>query len=84
VLDQGVPRDAVGRLRDLGYDCVHVGEAGMSMAADEAILSFALGRNGVVVTLDSDFHAILAFPVRADHRQTQQYCPKQRMPAESR
>ena len=60
VLDQGVPRDAAGRLRDLGYDCVHVGEVGMSKAADEDILRFALGKNGVVVTLDADFHAILA------------------------
>ena len=60
VLDQGVARDAGGRLRDLGYDCVHVGEVGMSMAAYEEILGFALGRNGTVVTLDADFHAILA------------------------
>lgn len=60
VLDQGVPRDPAGRLRDLGYDCVHVGEIGMSTAAAEEILAFALGKNGVVVTLDADFHAILA------------------------
>jgi predicted nuclease of predicted toxin-antitoxin system len=60
VLDQGVPRDAAGRLRDLGYDCVHVGEVGMSTASDEEILGFALGKNGIVVTLDADFHAILA------------------------
>jgi len=60
VLDQGVPRDAAGRLRDLGYECVHVGEAAMSTAADEEILGFPLARNGVVVTLDADFHAILA------------------------
>ncbi len=32
----------------------------MSMAADEEILQFALGKNSVVVTLDADFHAILA------------------------
>lgn len=60
VLDQGVPRDAASRLRDLGYDCVHVGEVGMSTAADEEILTFALRKNGIVVTLDADFHAILA------------------------
>jgi predicted nuclease of predicted toxin-antitoxin system len=60
VLDQGVPRDAAGKLRDLGYECVHVGEAGMSSAADEEILEFALAKNGVLVTLDADFHAILA------------------------
>lgn len=60
VLDQGVPRDAASRLRDLGYECVHAGEVGMSTAADEEILSFALRKNGIVVTLDADFHAILA------------------------
>jgi predicted nuclease of predicted toxin-antitoxin system len=60
VLDQGVPRDAAGRLRDIGYECVHVGEVGMSTAADEEILALAVGKNAVVVTLDADFHAILA------------------------
>ena len=60
VLDQGVPRDAAGRLRDVGHECVHVGEIGMSTASDEEILAFAVGRNGMVVTLDADFHAILA------------------------
>ncbi len=60
VLDQGVPRDAAGRLRDHGYECIHVGEIGMSAADDDEILEFALGKNAVVVTLDADFHAILA------------------------
>lgn len=60
VLDQGVPRDAAGRLRDLGYECAHVGEVGMSTAADEEILALARGTNDVVVTLDADFHTILA------------------------
>ena len=32
----------------------------MSKAADDEILAFSLGRNAVVVTLDADFHAILA------------------------
>jgi predicted nuclease of predicted toxin-antitoxin system len=60
VLDQGVPQDAAALLRRLGYDCMHVGEVGMSKAADEEILAFSLGRNAVVVTLDADFHTILA------------------------
>ena len=60
VLDQGVPQDAAALLRSLGYGCMHVGEIGMSKAADEEILAFSLERNAVVVTLDADFHTILA------------------------
>jgi predicted nuclease of predicted toxin-antitoxin system len=32
----------------------------MSKAADDEILALSLARNAVVVTLDADFHAILA------------------------
>jgi len=60
VLDQGVPHDAAALLRSLGYDCTHVGEIGMSKAADGEILAFSLRRDAVVVTLDADFHTILA------------------------
>jgi predicted nuclease of predicted toxin-antitoxin system len=60
VLDQGDPQDAADLLRSLGYDCMHVGEIGMSKAADEEMLAFSLGRNAVVVTLDADVHTILA------------------------
>lgn len=44
VLDQGVPREAAVLLRNLAHDCIHVGEIGMSKAADEEILAFALGK----------------------------------------
>ncbi len=60
VLDQGVPRDAAAGLRGRGYDCLHAGEAGLSKATDEEILAFSLANSGVVVTLDADFHTILA------------------------
>jgi predicted nuclease of predicted toxin-antitoxin system len=58
VLDQGIPRDAAVRLRAHGHECVHVGEVGMHNATDEEILASATG--AIVVTLDADFHAILA------------------------
>jgi predicted nuclease of predicted toxin-antitoxin system len=60
VLDQGLPRDAAVLLRDLGHECIHVGEIGMWNAAADAILAFASGKQATVVTLDADFHAILA------------------------
>jgi predicted nuclease of predicted toxin-antitoxin system len=60
VLDQGVPRDAASRLRDLGYECTHAGEVGLWKAADDEILAFAFEKHATIVTLDADFHAILA------------------------
>ena len=60
VLDQGVPRDAARRFRELRYECTHVGEIGMGNAADAEILTWALKKGAVVVTLDADFHTILA------------------------
>ena len=60
VLDQGVPRDATSLLRELGLDCTHVGEVGMSRATNQEILAWAVGQNATVVTLDADFHTILA------------------------
>ena len=60
ILDQGIPRDAATHLRGLGYECIHLGEIGMSKAADEEILAFSLEKNAIVVTLDADLHTILA------------------------
>ena len=66
MLDQGVPRDAAGGLRDLGYDCIHTGEVGMSTAGDYDILSLADGKNAVVATLDSGSTRFSRFLVRRD------------------
>jgi len=68
VLDQGVPRDAAGRLRGPGYECIHVGEVGMSTATGEEILGFALAKSVVVVTLDATFTRSSPSPVRGGGR----------------
>jgi predicted nuclease of predicted toxin-antitoxin system len=47
-------------MRGLGHECTHIGEVGLSKAADEDILAFALEQDAIVVTLDADFHAILS------------------------
>ena len=60
LLDQGVPRDTALRLREIGISCEHVGEIGMSRASDVDILERARKEGAVLVTLDGDFHTMLA------------------------
>jgi predicted nuclease of predicted toxin-antitoxin system len=57
LLDQGLPRAAAAELAALGWD---VGEIGMAAATDQEILRRALAEQRAVVTLDADFHTILA------------------------
>ncbi len=60
LLDQGLPRSTVQLLREMGIESDHVGELGMARASDEAILTTARQSEAVVVTLDADFHHLLA------------------------
>ncbi len=60
LLDQGLPRGAAARLREAGWEVDHVGELGMARASDAEILLEARQRAAFVVTLDADFHSLLA------------------------
>jgi len=60
LVDQGLPRSAVQRLREAGVDVLHVAECGFTTASDRDILDLAYREGRVVVTLDADFHALLA------------------------
>jgi predicted nuclease of predicted toxin-antitoxin system len=60
LLDQGLPRSATLRLRAAGHDALHVGDLEMARAPDEEILAKARTLGAVVVTLDADFHSLLA------------------------
>ena len=60
LLDQGLPRTAGKILREKGWDVLHTGDIGLSRASDKEIVEYAKSENRVIVTLDSDFHAIIA------------------------
>jgi predicted nuclease of predicted toxin-antitoxin system len=60
LLDEGLPRRAAALLRDGGMDAVHLTEIAEASTADPVILEEARNTGRIVVTLDSDFHTILA------------------------
>lgn len=60
LLDQGIPRSAVRLLLEAGHDAVHASDIGLASADDEVVLERALADARTIVTLDADFHALLA------------------------
>jgi predicted nuclease of predicted toxin-antitoxin system len=60
LLDQGLPRSAVRQLEERGFDVRHVADIGHSRASDAEITALALDQGRMIVTLDSDFHRLLA------------------------
>lgn len=68
LLDQGLPRSTGVLLAETGWDVIHVSEIGMSRADDGDILKRARSDKRVCVTLDADFHALLATSRLAEYR----------------
>lgn len=60
LLDQGLPRSSARLLRSEGIDSIHVGEIGMAKATDVEIIQKASNEGRIVITLDADFHTLLA------------------------
>jgi predicted nuclease of predicted toxin-antitoxin system len=60
LLDQGLPRSSAAALQARGHVAEHVGTLGMATATDADILEAASARGAVAVTLDADFHMLLA------------------------
>ena len=60
LLDQGLPRSTAALLKQVGWDVIHVSEIGMCRADDVDILLRARVDMRVCVTLDADFHSLLA------------------------
>jgi predicted nuclease of predicted toxin-antitoxin system len=60
LLDQGLPRNSVASLQRASFDVLHVGDIGLAAASDVTILDYARSENRTVITLDADFHTLLA------------------------
>jgi len=60
LLDQCLPRSTVLHLQNAGIEVAHVGDMGLATATDAKILDLGRREGGVLVTLDADFHALLA------------------------
>ncbi|MBD2042621.1 DUF5615 family PIN-like protein [Microcoleus sp. FACHB-672] len=60
LLDQGLPLSATALLRNAGIDTIHVSEIGMFEAEDAEIIQISGEEERVLVTLDADFHTLLA------------------------
>jgi predicted nuclease of predicted toxin-antitoxin system len=60
LLDQGLPRSTAALLTQVGWDVIHVSDIGMSRADDVEILRRGRAEGRICVTLDADFHSLLA------------------------
>lgn len=60
LLDQNVSANVASLLRDRAHDAVHAREVELAKAPDDIILQWCRGEKRTVVTMDADFHAILA------------------------
>ena len=60
LLDQGLPRSAAKLLNKSAINTIHVCEIGYATATDDMILQLGRKENYIIVTLDADFHALLA------------------------
>jgi predicted nuclease of predicted toxin-antitoxin system len=60
LLDQGLPRAAATLLRLTGWNVMQVFEFGMNCASDADFLPRARAEASARVTLDADFHSLLA------------------------
>jgi predicted nuclease of predicted toxin-antitoxin system len=60
LLNAGLPYRAAAWPREHGTEAIHVRDIRMGAAADPEILEYARQRRQVCITLDHDFHRILA------------------------
>ena len=59
-LDQGVPYSTTRHLINAGWDVLHTVDLGMERATDQAIIDYARDNDCCCITLDADFHSLIA------------------------
>jgi predicted nuclease of predicted toxin-antitoxin system len=60
LLDQGLPLSTAELLREQGIDSIHVSEIGWARAEDTKIIELAQTNDQIIITLDADYHAVIA------------------------
>jgi predicted nuclease of predicted toxin-antitoxin system len=60
LLDQGIPRSTGAELLRKGWHAIHTSSVNLNTAPDTRILEYARREMRTVITLDADFHALLA------------------------
>ncbi len=61
LINMNLPRELGRRLSDIGHDCRHVGDVGLSDASDETIVEAARKAGETILTHDLDYGHLLAF-----------------------
>ncbi len=60
LLDQGLAYSTIEPLDKAGHDAIHVADLKLGQAPDSEIIRLAVAQGRTVVTLDGDFHKLLA------------------------
>jgi len=60
LIDECLPPQMAGLLRDAGHDCAHVYELGLGGQPDEQVMTLADRENRILVSADTDFGELLA------------------------
>ncbi len=60
LIDHGLPKGIILLLEKNGISAQHTGDLGLERASDLEIIEFAKTHQMTIVTLDADFHALIA------------------------